>query len=233
MKIKSILMVSTFALLAACGQSPEPAAQNGTAETTETAPEVKAPAGVYALDKTHASLIWSIPHLGMSDYTARFANIDAKVTLDPENIAQSSVVLTIDPASVRTDYPGDYAGTHANSGFKSWDEQIALSPDFLDGRKAPQISFTSTKVEQTGPRTAKVTGDLNFRGQTRPVTLDATFIGSVESHPFRKVPAIGFSAEGSFKPSEFGVGLLGGTLGDEVKVRFNGEFISEQPAAAN
>src|SRR6218665_431659 len=225
MKVKSILAISALALLAACGKSPE---VSGSDQTSEAATEVKAVAGTYALDKTHAALIWSIPHLGLSNYTARFASFDARLTLDPGDIGKSSVVLTINPASVRTDYSGDYRGTHPDNKFKSWDEQIALSPDFLDGGKAREITFTSTKVEQTGPRTAKVTGDLAFRGQTRPVTLDATIIGAAESHPFRKIPAVGFSAEGSFKPSEFGVGLLGGVLGDEVKVRFDGEFIAEQ-----
>ena len=61
------------------------------------------------------------------------------------------------------------------------------------------MTFVSTSVKKTGARTAKVTGDLTFLGQTRPVTLDATFNGEIERHPFANVPAIGFAAEGPFQ----------------------------------
>ena len=36
------------------------------------------------------------------------------------------------------------------------------------------ITFRSTRVERTGERTARVTGDLTLHGQTHPVTLNAT-----------------------------------------------------------
>lgn len=231
MKTRHILMASAFALLAACGQADQPGAAAGD-PAVEAAVELQAPAGVYGLDNNHASLTWSIPHLGLSNYTARFTRFDATVTLDPENLEASSVSLTIDPASVRTDFPGDYPGTHPGSEFRTWDEDIALNPNFLHGREFPQITFNSTRVEQTGPRTARVTGDLAFRGATRPVTLDATFNGELPTHPATSTPAIGFSAEGTFQPSEFGVNLFGGALGDAATIRFEGEFLQHAAAEA-
>src|SRR5690606_3793259 len=142
-----------------------------------------------------------------------------------------ALAATIAPASVDANYQGDYVGTHAATGFKSWNEDIAKSKNFLNGGVFPQITFKSTQVELTGPRTAKVTGDLTFLGVTKPVTLDATFGGEIEKHPFMQVPAIGFAAEGSFKRSDFGMPV--GPVGDEVTIRFDGEFIKEAaPAAA-
>ena len=46
------------------------------------------------------------------------------------------------------------------------------------------------------------------------------------------MPVVGFSASGSFKPSEFGVNTMNGVLGDEVTIHFNGEFQGAKPEAA-
>lgn len=219
-------------LLLACGGKPEATGNNVAEAETEAPVELKVPAGSYKLEPSHASLIWSIGHMGMSDYTARFASFDATVTLDPENLENSAVTLTIDPASVHTDYPLDYKALHADSAYASWDEDIAQDPGKLAAADGAKISFVSTGVKQTGPRTADVMGNLTMRGQTKPVTMKATFNGAMESHPFMKKPVIGFNAEGSFKPSEFGVNLLGGALADEVTVRFSGEFLQEPDAEA-
>lgn len=227
MKTRYILSLCLPALLVACNSGPD-AAVDGTSDAPV---DLQAPAGTYALDPNHASLVWTIPHLGLSDYTVRFVTFDGQVTLNPENLEQSSVTLSIDPASVRTEFPGDWEATHPGVPFPSFDAQIAQDEGMLNAADGAPITFTSTQVNQTGPRTADVTGDLNFRGQTRPVTMKATFNGELESHPFARVPAIGFNAEGSFKPSEFGVNLLGGVLGDEVTVRFSGEFILNADAA--
>lgn len=229
MKIKAaILAVSAAALLTACSPAADKAP---AADAAATAPvELKAPAGVYVMDPTHASLQWSVAHNSISNYTARFNTFEAKLTLDPANLANSSVEATIDPLSVDANYPGDYLGTHAATGFKSFSEDIAKSKNFLNGGVFPQITFKSTQVELTGPRTAKVTGDLTFLGVTKPVTLNATFGGEIEKHPFMQVPAIGFAAEGSFKRSDFGMPV--GPVGDEVTIRFDGEFIKEAAPAA-
>lgn len=187
---------------------------------------VKAPAGVYKLDPAHATLLWSVKHLGISDYTARFENLEATLNLDPANVEASSIEVTIDPRSVHAAYPADYKAAHANSNFASWSEDISRNPRFLNSDEFSTITFKSTKVEQTGERTAKVTGDLTFLGVTKPVTLDATFNGELESHPFLRVPAVGFSAEGRFSRYEFGQQPFG-PLGEEVTIRFDGEFLQQ------
>ncbi|MEM6903547.1 MAG: YceI family protein, partial [Pseudomonadota bacterium] len=40
---------------------------------------ITVPSGTYVLDPTHASIVWKISHLGLSDYTARFNSFDATV----------------------------------------------------------------------------------------------------------------------------------------------------------
>ncbi len=224
----AFIAVAASALLAACN-SPANTQQAETAAASTAPVELKAPTGTYKLDPTHASLQWSLPHNGISNYTARFNRFDAVLALDTNDLTKSSIEVTIDPASVDAHYAGDYVGTHAATGFGSWSEDIARNKAFLNAGQFAQITFKSTKVEQTGPRTAKVTGDLTFLGVTKPVTLDATFIGDLESHPFMSVPAIGFAAEGRFKRTDFGMAL--GPVGDEVTIRFDGEFVQQVEAA--
>lgn len=231
MKIKaSLIAVAASALLAACGQ-PNAANENTVAPAAAAGPvELKAPAGVYALDPTHATLQASVLHNTISHYTVRFNKVEGKVALDTANLENSSVEFTVDPTSVDANFPGDYVGTHANSGFKSWNEDIANNTSNLNAGQFKTMTFKSTKVTKTGERTADVTGDLTFLGVTKPVTFKATFNGEIESHPFLQVPAIGFAAEGTFKRTDFGMAL--GYVGDEVTVRFDGEFIKQADAAA-
>ena len=63
------------------------------------------PAGAYALDLAHASLIFRVNHLGFSNYTARFKRFDAKLQFDPTNLAASKVVASVDVDSLETDFP--------------------------------------------------------------------------------------------------------------------------------
>ena len=104
--MKRILLTSVLLALAAGAQQ-----QTLAANTTQKADEVPAastaavPAGWYALDKMHASLIFRINHLGFSNYTARFKRFDAQLKFDPENLAASKVVVTVDANSLETDFP--------------------------------------------------------------------------------------------------------------------------------
>lgn len=173
------------------------------------------PAGTYKLDPRHASLTWKVSHMGLSNYTARFSKLEGTLVFDPKDPAKSSVTATVDPASVRTD--------HATP--KDFDQELREDPRFFKVAKFPEIKFVSTKVETTGDKTGRITGDLTFMGVTKPVTLDATFNGSFKEHPMTKKPALGFSATGKVKRSEFGLDALVPFVGDDVSLSIEAEFL--------
>jgi polyisoprenoid-binding protein YceI len=225
--MKKLILVGLAALAAACNPSAETAAAPSVVETTAAAPIViAAPTGEYVSDPNHSSVSFSLQHLGLSAYNLKFKTFDATVAFDPANIAASKVTASIKAADILAGYPGDYAAGHPGSKFKSWEDDLANSTNFLDAGQHSTITFVSTAVEPSGERTAKVTGDLSLKGVTKPVTLDVTFSGETDAHPFAKVPAIGFSAVGSFKRSEFGLDyLLPSIVGDDVKVQIEGDFI--------
>ena len=186
-----------------------------------------APAGQYRIDPTHSSLSFSVNHLGLSNYVARFTSYKVLLQYDPAQPEKSSVEVTIDPASIRTDYPADYKATHADSKFSSWDEDLAQSDKFFNAGKFPEITFRSTQVRSSVPGALQIVGDLTLLGQTHPVQLDATVVGSTASHPMQStLGAIGFSARGSFKRSTFGMTYLLSPplIGDEISIQFEGEF---------
>lgn len=183
--------------------------------TAERTPEaLKAlPAGEYHLEKPHASLVFRVKHLGLSGYTLRFADFDATLDFDPDKPAASRVSAIINPMSVRSDHPTD-AG---------WDARIG--GDILRGGTFPQITFDSTRIEVTGDFSGRVTGNLGLMGITKPVTLDVTYNGSMASAAlYSGRAAVGFSAHGSFRRSDFGSTRYAAFVGDEVEVEIEAEF---------
>lgn len=217
--------------LAACSQSNT--SQGAKVAGAAPAP-IAAPAGRYAVDPYHATLEFRVSHLGLANYVARFTRFEAAVQLDPANLPASSVEVTIDPVSVRTDFAGDYTATHAGSPYRSFDEALAQSPKFFNAGQYPRIAFKSTKVEEAAPGRLRVTGDLTLLGKTLPVALDAVVVGSAAAHPFHKRGAIGFSATGTFNRSAFGMTdmLQPPLIGDAVTIQFDGEFHQAGAAGA-
>ena len=69
-----------------------------------------------------------------------------------------------------------------------------------------------------------MTGDLTFRGVTKPVTLDVTYNGTASFPWAPDQPKIGFSATGSLKRSDFGLDIMVPSLGDEVDLLIEVEF---------
>jgi polyisoprenoid-binding protein YceI len=207
---RAILAASLALLLAACGQAHADVAD-------PPAPALAAPSGRYVSDPGHTSLHWQIRHLGLSNYTARMRTVSVTLDFDAANIEASSVTATIDPGSIDTYFVGD----------KNFNAEIA-SPLILDAARHRAITFRSTGIRRTGPNTADVTGDLTLRGVARPVTLAASYNGSMAEHPFVKVPALGFSARGRIDRTAFGLDFLSGQgLGDEVDILIETELLKQ------
>jgi polyisoprenoid-binding protein YceI len=189
------------------------------------AASAKAPAGVYTLDKAHASLLLRVNHLGFSYYTTRFSRFDAELMFDPNSLSASSVVATIDAASLEMD------------GAPAACLDIVRGPQMLDVGQYPRITFRSERVRVTGSNTLRIAGSLSVHGVTRPIVLGGTFNGGYAGHPMDPRARIGLSAHGSFKRSDFGIGFgvpAPGTtmgVGDQIDVTIEAEF-SGPPLAA-
>jgi polyisoprenoid-binding protein YceI len=171
------------------------------------------PAGTYVIDKTHASLIVRVRHMGVSDYTMRLNGIDATYNWDPKSPQSAKVEATIDATSLDT-------GTAKFDG--------EFEDKFLGAGKYPTITFVSTAIRPGEGGKGQMTGDLTFRGVTRPVTLDVTFNGYATSVAGSRA---GFSATGMIKRSDFGSEYLLkpplGFVGDDVELILELEFVKK------
>ncbi|MGE3141794.1 MAG: YceI family protein [Hyphomonadaceae bacterium] len=216
--MKRFVMFAAAALIAACSPQTHAPSQTASAPASITPAATDLPAGAYTLDKSHASLTFTVNHLGFSHYTAQFARFDAQLQLEPANPAASRLTVTIDPRSLTLPSPP--------AGFLT----ELLGAQWLDAARYPHMTFTSTSIELTGANTARITGDFTMHGVTRPLTLDATFNGGYAGHPMDPHARAGFSAHGVLKRSEFGVAYgvpaPGSTMGvsDEVNFQIEAEF---------
>lgn len=195
-----------------------------TAQEKEAPPAMPAvstapvPTGAYQIDKAHTSLVFRVSHLGFSTYTGRFTRVDAKLQFNARNPAASQVNVDIDPRSIEADNPP--------SGFL----QALAGKDWLDAERFPVMTFRSRSIESVGSGKFRVHGDLTLHGVTRPIVLDAKYNGGYAGHTYEPQARVGFSAQGSFKRSEFGVSngipAAGSNfgVGDEVDVILEAEF---------
>lgn len=210
----------------ACSPAPKTASQPAKpAAAAEAQAPNEAAAGAYFMDPAHTSVNFRINHLGLSHYTARFTKVSGELTFDPANPAAQSVTAMIDATSLQTNYP--------DPAKLDFDSQV--EKEFLDTAHFPQITFKSTKVEVTGPKTANITGDLTLHGVTKPVVLQAVFNGGYKPNAYDPMGArVGFSAKGTIKRSDFGISYgipAPGTtmgVGDEIEIAIETEFISKK-----
>jgi polyisoprenoid-binding protein YceI len=139
-------------------------------------------------DPTHSSVSFVVRHMVVSKVRGRFAKWSGSIELDPANLSDSSVDVTIDVASIDT---GEVQrDAHLKSG------------DFFEAEKHPSIAFKSKKVAASGTD-LKITGDLTIRGTTKEVALDGEFLGSGKD-PWGGT-RMGFSAKGSIDREQFGL----------------------------
>lgn len=165
-------------------------------------------AGTYKVDPAHTQVAWTVNHLGFNAYHGLFGDPTGTLTLDPARPAAAA--LSIDIPINRLASTSDKLNEHL------------LSADFFDMAKYPTARFVSTKVQVKGT-TARITGNLTLHGVTKPVVLDARFIGAGDN-PMTKVPTIGFEATTAIKRSDFGISYGVPVVSDRVELRITAAF---------
>ncbi|WP_242342260.1 YceI family protein [Anaeromyxobacter terrae] len=172
------------------------------------------------IDVGHSAVHFSVRHMVISKVHGRFGRWAGTVQLDPQDLARSSVEVTIDPASIDT-------------GVADRDAHLR-SPDFLDAAAHPEITFRSKRVEQAGGA-LRIVGDLSLHGVVREVTLEAEFAGTGKD-PWGNERA-GFSAKASLDRRDYGLVWnaaleTGGVLvGEKVEISIELEAVRKTAGA--
>ena len=165
--------------------------------------------GAYNVEPTHTRVLFSVTHFGFTRYYGDFTGVTGKLSIDPKNIGAAHVEVTIPTASISTTnakLDGELKGTN-----------------WLSASAYPTMTFVSRRVTRTGPKTARIDGDLTLHGVTRPVSLDATF-NAAGPYPMGGRFTVGFDAVGHLKRSDFGVTSFVGPISDNVDIIVSAAF---------
>lgn len=170
--------------------------------------------GTWSADPVHSELAFKVRHMGVGKAGGTFALTDASLAFGDDGIAGGSVTAVADAASVET--KNDARNQHVRSA------------DFLDAENFPTIEFRSNGVREFDGETFLLDGDLTIRGITKPVTLNAEFIGAgVDAYGNDRA---GFAATTSINRKDFGVnfsavfGVSNSVVSDKVDLSIEAEF---------
>jgi polyisoprenoid-binding protein YceI len=165
----------------------------------------------YRIDPEHASFGFLVSHIGYQNVLGMFREVAGAFRFDEEKQTISDVTVTVKTASVFTNH-------------EKRDEHLRKE-EFFWTDKYPEMTFTMTSVQKTGERTGKMSGNLNLRGVTKPVTLDIT-LNKIGEYPFggglfsKPNYVAGISARGAIRRSEWGLlyGTDNGWVGNDVQL---------------
>jgi polyisoprenoid-binding protein YceI len=193
-----------FALIAGAGTLAAQSAPSlpGVADASRVT------SGTYAPDAGHTLVGWKVDHFGFNDYFGQFGNATGTLVLNKENPAASTVDITIPVNSLST----------VSAGLN----RHMATADFLNAANHPTARFVSRTVTVDGNQ-ATILGDLTLRGVTRPVTLNARFVGA-GTNPMNRKETVGFHATTSVNRSEFGMNYAVPMVSDKVELTISVAF---------
>lgn len=197
---QTLLIVSMLFLTSACVSWLQPSLKQEIVEIKT---------GQYKLDKDHASLLFTINHMGFSSYVGRFNAFDVSLDFNPDDIENSRVEATIDMRSIDVNNPS-FAAT-------------LIGTAWLDTENFPQAVFRSVSVEKVNNEQLRVLGKLTFLGLTNEVTMDVKLNGA-GNNPLTRRYTLGFEANLRFKRADFGLKKFIPVVGDEVSIEIHSEF---------
>lgn len=176
----------------------------------------------YKIDRSHSEVGFKVRHF-FSKTPGRFNEYDGTILLDDKNLANSSVEVNIQSASIYT------ANERRDNHLKS--------DDFFAAEKHPTITFKSTKVVPGEGNAFQIHGDLTMRGITKPVVLDAEMlgVGTLAIGGNSRGTRAGFEATTTVNRKDWEIVWnqtldQGGTmLDDKVTIELHVEAIKDEP----
>jgi polyisoprenoid-binding protein YceI len=161
-----------------------------TNPTTFTpAPSLADLSGTYTLDPAHTRIGFVARHAMVTKVRGQFNDFEGSGIVDASDFTKSRVSVIIQAASIDT--RNEQRDAHLRSN------------DFLAMDDYPQITFTSTGIQQTGPTSVELTGDLTIRGITNAVTIPFEFEGAA-TDPYGNL-RVGFEGSVVINRKDYGV----------------------------
>jgi polyisoprenoid-binding protein YceI len=166
-------------------------------------------AGTYRADPAHTQVVFSLLHLGFTNFYGIFSQASGPLQLNPTQLADSKLDLSIATESLTTTV--------------SVLTRELQGEQWFDVAKFPSASFVSRKIVATGSASARVSGDLTLHGVTKPEVFAVHLVGA-GVNPLSQVYTVGFEASGTIRRGDFGIKTDLPLVGDEVTLRIAGAF---------
>jgi polyisoprenoid-binding protein YceI len=172
--------------------------------------------GRWQIDPSHTELAFIGRHFMLTKVRGRFTGVAGAIEV-AEEPADSTVEVIIDMASV-------------DSGSEARDEHLR-SADLFDAARYPTATFSGQAARWRGAR-GLLAGELTLRGTTRPVTLQAEYLGHA-ADPWGGHRAV-FTASGTLDREDWGLTwnlpLDGGGLlvSKEIRIEIELEAVLQQ-----
>jgi polyisoprenoid-binding protein YceI len=147
----------------------------------------KIPTGTWSIDPIHSTIGFGVKHLGVSTFRGTFKQAAGSIVSDDDAIR--SIEGSVRVENLTTEEPALTGHLH--------------SEDFFHAEEHPEITFKSTAIEAGDDGRLKVAGELQIRGVSRPVELDAEIEG-VGPGPDGGT-RIGIAATGAIDRSDWGI----------------------------
>jgi len=169
--------------------------------------------GVWHADRFFSSVTFQVRHLGLRDYRAGFAEIDA--TLD---VAAGTLEATVPVKSLDLNNPVI--------------RERMLSDEFLDAARHPQVRWVVSEFRGDESRAIVVTGELTIHGHRRPVEAEGR-IGLPGPGLLSPENRVGIELKAVVDRRDFGLDWQeqlptgGDTLGYDVTLEAILEFVEE------
>lgn len=180
------------------------------------APAAQAAADTYRFDPVHSQVWFTTDHQGFSKPQGRLRIRDGWFRFDPEDWSGAEVDVTVDLASI-------------DLGDAKWNDTVK-SAQFLDAARWPTARYIGRRVEALDATHAIVHGELDFRGEKRPLDLAVT-LNRAGNDPYAFRHKAGFGASATISRAAFGMTRYKDVVADDVGIRLQIEGVRDRDAA--
>ena len=172
---------------------------------------VQAASYVIDTEGAHAFIQFKIKHLGYSWLLGRFNTFEGDFYYDPADLKESTIDIEIETASVDSN--------HAER------DKHLREEDFLNVKKYPIASFSSTGFKPTTDGAGVLSGDFTLHGVTKNISFQVKLIGEGDD-PWGGYRA-GFAGTTKLKLSDYGITYDLGPASTHVEIELYIEGIRE------
>ncbi len=171
----------------------------------------------YKIDPMHSEITFKVKHLMITNVTGSFQEFDATLESAEENFSDAKINFSANVNSISTN--NEQRDTHLKSA------------DFFEAEKFPTLQFVSTSLVPKGGSDYVLNGDLTIKGNTKPVSLNVEFGGTMTD--FYGQNKAGFEINGKINRSDFGltwsaVTEAGGVVvSDEIKLNMAVQMVKQ------